>query len=73
MTVENQYFHVELHRVAREITPKGESPHAMRTEWLTTVLVIFSLTIDKTAKNPRECTDPALAHTLTKGWPRREW
>ena len=54
MTVENQYFHVELHRVAREITPKGESPHAMRTEWLTTVLVIFSLTIDKTAKNPRE-------------------
>ena len=49
-----------------EVTPKGEWPHAIRTEWLSNLFYIFSLTIDKTAKKRRYSSDPLMAHTLPK-------
>ena len=65
MAVENEYFHFDL-LGAPEITPKGESTHAIRTEWLTSISLLFSLSIDKTAKNPSECANRLMARPLPK-------
>jgi hypothetical protein len=51
---------------ARQITPKGESAHLIRTEWLTTFSVIFSPSINKTAKNPSEWGEHGVGTHLAK-------
>jgi len=49
-----------------QITPKGESTNMTRTEWLTSRRLIFSLSINKTAKKRDIVRDSALAHSLPK-------